>query len=79
MKTIFGAAIALFAFTATASAMDCAKEFRVRLDKMMAKAGVPSSDAVETTRYMLQGYDACMKGDMKTAMEYFERAGRTGG
>jgi hypothetical protein len=79
MKTIFGAAIALMAFTAAASAMDCEKEFRVRVDRMMAKPTVPTGDMIEMTRWSLQGYDACMKGDKKTATEFFEKAGKFSG
>ncbi|MDZ4792215.1 MAG: hypothetical protein SGJ17_13580 [Hyphomicrobiales bacterium] len=79
MKSILLATFALASLTITASAMDCEKEYRVRLDKMMAKPGVPSSDVIATTRYMLQGYDACMKGDTKTASEFFEKAGKSGG
>ncbi len=79
MKTLFVAALALVSLSASASAMDCEKEFRVRLDKMMAKPAVPSGDVIVTTRYMLQGYDACMKGDMTSAKDFFERAAKFGG
>ncbi len=79
MKTLFVAAIAIMSLSVTASAMDCQKEFRVRLDKMMTKTAIASSDVVSSTRFMLQGYDACMKGDTKSAFEFFEKAGKSGG
>ncbi|MDX2265565.1 MAG: hypothetical protein NW215_11415 [Hyphomicrobiales bacterium] len=78
---VFAAVAALHA--APAAAMDCQKEFRTRVDAMMAEASRSSSlsDAimVNRTRFALQGYDACMKGDMKAAADYFERSGRSGG
>lgn len=79
MKSVLAAAFAVLAFSTAASAMDCEKEFRVRVDKMMAKPAVPNGDLPNGTRWVLQGYDACMKGDSKSALEFFEKANKFGG
>jgi hypothetical protein len=72
--------LALGALAVPAHAMDCQKEFRVRVDRMMAKRDirVPTLDMINTTRFLLQGYDACMSGDMVSAKSYFEKMRRQG-
>lgn len=77
-KTALGV-MACALLPAAASAMDCQKEFRIRLDRMSKAPAMTSADMIETTRWILQGYDACMKGDMKTAREYFDRTARSKG
>jgi len=61
------------------AAMDCEKEFRVRVDRMMTKPDirVPISDMVASTRFMVQGYEFCMKGDMDQAKTFFDRASKS--
>lgn len=83
MKAVSIAMLALsLAAPVWAQKMDCGKEFRVRVDRMMSEAQRPGSLAeaamVNRTRYALQGYDACMKGDMKTARQLFERSQTAG-
>ncbi|MDZ4792043.1 MAG: hypothetical protein SGJ17_12680 [Hyphomicrobiales bacterium] len=83
MRKFSAVAALLVCLSATPSfAMDCQKEFRVRVDAMMAEASKSSSlsDAimVNRTRFALQGYDACMKGDMNAAKDYFAQAGKSG-
>jgi len=47
---------------------------------MMGKPDIrmPINDMVASTRFMIQGYDACMKGDMTGAKSFFEQAGKYG-
>ncbi len=68
---------------AFAASMDCKKEFRVRIDGMMAKPEFHTriDDMIQSTRFLVQGYDACMKGEMDSAKDLFEKAfsmGHTG-
>lgn len=72
--------VACLATPAFAQSMDCEQEFRVRVDRMMSKPDIriPTRDMVATTRFVLQGYDACMKGDMTGAKDFFEKAGKSG-
>ncbi|NJM34445.1 MAG: hypothetical protein HC850_06735 [Rhodomicrobium sp.] len=77
-RTLSASALALALLTANASAMDCSQEFKVRLDKMMAKPTVPVTDMVNTSRFLVQAYDACMKGDMASAKTFFDKAMKTG-
>jgi hypothetical protein len=59
--------------------MDCSKEFRVRVDRMMSQGDtVPTKQMIYTTRFLLKGYDACMKGDTETARDFFEKTTRHG-
>lgn len=62
-----------------AMAMDCEKEFRVRIDQMMSKQTISFADKVEITRFTLQGAEACMKGDKAAAQSFFEKAAKMGG
>lgn len=71
----------VFSILATpAFAMDCEQEFRVRIDRMMSKPDIriPITDMVAQTRFLVQGFDACMKGDMTSAKQFFERASKSG-
>jgi len=79
-RKISAATLALAFLSAPALAMDCEQEFRVRIDRMMAKPDirVPISDMVSSTRFILQGFDACMKGDMTSAKSFFEQSQRRG-
>ena len=76
---VCAAALASVFLAAPALAMDCEKEFRVRVDQMAKpEIRIYSKDMVHLTRFALKGYDACMKGDMASARKYFERATRNG-
>lgn len=70
--------LALALMGAPAFAMDCEKEFRVRIDRMMSKPDirVPISDMVASTKFVVEGYDFCMKGDMDKAKTFFEKASK---
>jgi hypothetical protein len=77
LRTISAFALVLtFAGTPAFAAMDCEHEFRVRVDKMMGKPDIrmPISDMVASTRFLVQGYDSCMKGEMDDAKSFFEKA-----
>lgn len=80
MLALTGLAAAMLA--GPAAAMDCGKEFRVRIEKMMSDPSRPQSLSeavmVDRTRFALQGFDACMKGDMKSARSFFDKAGGAG-
>jgi hypothetical protein len=80
-RTISAAALALTFLSMPAfAAMDCEKEYRVRVDHMMEKFSVqfPIKDMVHLTRFTLMGYDNCMKGNMKMAHKYFDEAMKYG-
>jgi DNA-binding FadR family transcriptional regulator len=77
-RTLSASVLAIALLSANAYAMDCSQEFKVRLDRMMSKTSVPTVDMVETARFLVQGYDACMKGDQKSAKEFFEKGMKTG-
>lgn len=85
LRTLSACALVLtFAGTPAFAAMDCENEFRVRVDKTMTKTDirVPINDMVAGTRFLVQGYDSCMKGDMDNAKTFFEKAfsmGHAGG
>lgn len=72
--------VTFLATPAFSQSMDCEQEFRVRVNKMMGKPDIrmPINDMVASTRFMIQGYDACMKGDMTGAKSFFEQAGKYG-
>lgn len=77
LRTLSACALVLtFAGTPAFAAMDCKQEFRVRVDNMMAKPEWHTriDDMVQSTRFLVQGYDACMKGDMDNAESFFEKA-----
>jgi hypothetical protein len=73
-RKLSAAALALAFLATPALAMDCEKEFRVRVDHMMEAPTAQTIYFIKTTRFLLQGYDACMKGDMETATKSFEEA-----
>jgi hypothetical protein len=78
LRTLSACALVLtFAGTpAFAAEMDCKQEFRVRVDKMMSKPEFHTriDDMIDSTHFLVQGYDACMKGDMDNAKTLFEKA-----
>jgi hypothetical protein len=80
LRILTASALILGVMQTPASAkMDCGKEFRVRVDRMMSQGeAVPTKQMIYSTRFLLRGYDACMKGDMETAREFFDRTTRHG-
>ncbi len=84
LRTLSACALVLtFLGTPAFAAMDCQKEFRVRVDKMMGEPKIHTriDEMVQSTRFLVQGYDACMKGETDSAHDLFEKAfsmGHTG-
>lgn len=81
MLRILSAGVLALAFAASpaSAAMDCENEFRVRINRMMGGPDirVPINDMVASTRFMVQAYEYCMKGDMDAAKTFFERASKS--
>lgn len=76
-RKISAAALALAFMAGPAFAMDCENEFRVRVDRMMEKPTAKTFYMINTTKFLIQGYDACMKGDIENATKYFKDAEST--